>query len=59
MATKQYAKKKSLARIEKDRKRKAAIKRRKMLKTVGFVAIVVAFIAFMVMAFVTPPRQVW
>ena len=58
MATKSNIKKKSPARIEKDCKRKAAIKRRKMLKTVAMVVVAVALILLMVFAFAAPPRPV-
>ena len=59
MAAKSDKKKKSPARIEKDCKRKAAIKRRKMVKTIGMVVLAVALILLMVVAFAAPPRQVW
>ena len=49
-------KKKSPARIEKDRKRKAAIKRRKMVKTVGMVVLLAALMLLMVFSLVASPR---
>ena len=52
-------KKKSAARIEKDRKRKAALKRRKMVKTVGMVVLAAELILLMVFAFAAPPRPMW
>lgn len=55
MSTK--TKKKSPARIEKDRKRKAAIKRRKMVKTIGMVVLAVALILLMVVSLTASPRQ--
>lgn len=58
MATKQNTKKKSPARIEKDRKRKAAAKRRKMVKTIGMVVLASALILLMVFAFAATPRQI-
>ena len=58
MATKQNAKKKSPARIEKDRKRKAAIKQRKMLKSIAIIVVALAFIALIVFAFAAPPKVV-
>ena len=51
-------KKKSPARIEKDRKRKAAAKRRKMVKTIGMVVLASALILLMVFAFAATPRQI-
>ena len=49
---------KSAARIEKDRKRKAAAKQRKMLKIIAMVVIAIALISFIVFAFVAPPKPV-
>lgn len=57
MSTK--TKKKSPARIEKDRKRKVALKRRKMVKTIGMIVIATALILLMVVSFAATPRQVW
>lgn len=59
MATKQNTKKKSPARIEKDRKRKAALKRKQMIKTVAMVVIATALILLMVVSLTASPRQVW
>lgn len=59
MATKTNTKKKSPARIEKDRKRKVALKRRKMVKTIGMIVIATALILLMVVSFAATPRQVW
>lgn len=57
MSTK--TKKKSPARIEKDRKRKAALKRKQMIKTVAMVVIATALILLMVVSLTASPRQVW
>ena len=57
MATK--TRKKSAARVEKDRKRKLAAKRRKMVKTVGMVVLAVAMILLIVFAFAAPAKPVW
>jgi hypothetical protein len=57
MSTK--TKKKSPARIEKDRKRKAALKRKQTIKTVAMVVIAVALIQLMVVSLTASPRQVW
>lgn len=57
MATK--TRKKSAARIEKDRKRKVAVKRRKMIKTVGMVVLAVAMMLLIVFAFAAPAKPVW
>ena len=59
MATKTNTKKKSPARIEKDRKRKAALKRRKMVKTIGMVVLAIALMLLLVVSFTATPRQVW
>lgn len=50
--------KKSAARIEKDRKRKAAAKRGKTLKTVAMIVLAIAVISLIIFAFVAPPRPV-
>lgn len=49
---------KSAARIEKDRKRKAAVKRRKMMKNIAMIVIAVALISLIVFAFAAPPKPV-
>ena len=59
MATKQNAKKKSPARVEKNRKRKAAMKCRKMVKTVAMVVIATALILLMVVSLAASPARVW
>ena len=59
MATKSNTKKKSPARIEKDRKRKAVLKRKQTIKTVAMVVIAVALILLMVVSLTASPRQVW
>ena len=59
MATKQNTKKKSPARIEKDRKHKAALKRKQTIKTVAMVVIATALILLMVVSLTASPRQVW
>lgn len=50
--------KKSAARIEKDRKRKAAAKRGKMLKNIALIVMAVALISLIVFAFAAPPKPV-
>ncbi|MBR3907931.1 MAG: hypothetical protein IKJ61_07505 [Bacteroidaceae bacterium] len=50
--------KKSAARVEKDRKRKAAVKRRKMIKNIAMIVIAVALISLIVLAFAAPPKPV-
>ncbi len=50
--------KKSAARVEKDRKRKAAVKRRKMMKNIAMIVIAVALISLIVFAFAAPPKPV-
>ncbi|MBQ2290048.1 MAG: hypothetical protein II249_05205 [Bacteroidaceae bacterium] len=57
MSTK--TKKKSPACIEKDRKRKAVLKRKQTIKTVAMVVIAVALILLMVVSLTASPRQVW
>ena len=49
---------KSAGRIEKDRKRKAAIKQRKMLKNIAIIVVAIAFISLIVFAFTAPPKVV-
>ena len=58
MAANGKTKKKSAARIEKDRKRKVAAKRQKMLKNVAMIVIAVALISLIVFAFAAPPKVV-
>ena len=58
MAVNGKIKKKSAARIEKDRKRKAAIKQRKMLKSIAIIVVALAFIALIVFAVAAPPKVV-
>jgi type IV secretory pathway component VirB8 len=58
MAVNGKTKKKSAARIEKDRKRKTAIKQRKMLKSIAIIVVALAFIALIVFAFAAPPKVV-
>ncbi|MBP3408930.1 MAG: hypothetical protein J6K83_07275 [Bacteroidaceae bacterium] len=50
--------KKSAARIEKERKRKSAAKRQKMLKNIAMIVIAVALISLIVFAFAAPPKPV-
>ena len=50
--------KKSAARIEKERKRKSAAKRQKMLKNIARIVIAVALISLIVFAFAAPPKPV-
>ena len=56
MSTK--TKKKSPARIEKDRKRKAAVKRRKMIKNIALIVMAIALVSLIVFAFAAPPKPV-
>lgn len=48
--------KKSAARIEKDRKRKAAAQRRKMVKRIAIIVAAIAFATLMIFAFAAPPK---
>ncbi len=50
--------KKSAARVEKDRKRKAAVKRRKMIKNIALIVMALALISLIVFAFAAPPKPV-
>lgn len=50
--------KKSAARIEKERKRKSAAKRQKMLKNIAMIVLAVALISLIVFAFAAPPKPV-
>ena len=50
--------KKSAARIEKERKRKSAAKRQKMLKNIAMIVLAVALISLIVFAFAVPPKPV-
>ena len=58
MAVKNKPKKKSAGRIEKDRKRKAAIKRHKMLKNIAIIVVAIAFVSLMIFAFAAPTKVV-
>ena len=49
---------KSAARIEKDRKRKAAIKRQRLIKKIAIIVVVLAFVSLIVFAFAAPPKVV-
>ena len=51
-------KRKSAARIEKDRKRKASARNRKLLTKIAMIVLAIALISLMVFAFVAPPRVV-
>lgn len=50
--------KKSAARIEKERKRKVAVRRHKLLKKIAMIVIAVALISLIVFAFAAPPKPV-
>jgi type IV secretory pathway component VirB8 len=50
--------KKSAARVEKERKRKSAAKRHKMLKNIAMAVIAIALVSLIVFAFATPPKQI-
>lgn len=50
--------KKSAARVEKDRKRKAAVKRRKMIKNIALIVMAIALVSLIVLAFAAPPKPV-
>ena len=50
--------KKSAARIEKDRKRKAEIKRRQLIKKIAIIVVVLAFVSLIISAFTAPPKMV-
>lgn len=50
--------KKSAARIEKERKRKAAGKRRKMIKNIALIVMAIALVSLIVFAFAAPPKPV-
>ncbi len=52
------SRKKSAARIEKDRKRKSSLKRHKTLKKVAMIVIAIALISFIVFAFAAPAKPV-
>ena len=50
--------KKSAARMEKDRKRKAEIKRRQLIKKIAIIVVVLAFVSLIIFAFTAPPKPV-
>lgn len=56
MATK--TRKKSVARVEKERKRKVSAKRRKMIKTIGMIVLAAAMILLIVFSLAAPPRVI-
>ena len=50
--------KKSAARIEKDRKRKSSLTRHKLLNKIAMIVIAIALISFIVFAFAAPAKPV-
>ncbi|MBR5456450.1 MAG: hypothetical protein IKU76_05825 [Bacteroidaceae bacterium] len=57
MAVKQAGtRRKSEARIAKDRKKKADAKRRKMVKQIAIIVAAIAFATLMIFAFTAPPK---
>ena len=57
MAVKQNGtRRKSEARIAKERKRKADAKRRRMVKQIAIIVAAIAFATLMIFAFAAPPR---
>ena len=50
--------KKSAARIEKDRKRKSSLKRHNLLKKIAMIVIAVALISLIIFAFAAPAKPV-
>ena len=50
------ARKKSDARIAKERKRKAAVQRRRMVKRIAIIVAAIAFATLMIFAFAAPPK---
>lgn len=50
------ARKKSDARIAKERKRKAAAQRRRMVKRIAIIVAAIAFATLMIFAFAAPPK---
>ena len=52
------SKRKSAARIEKERRHKASARYRKLLKNVAMIVLAVALITLIIFALVAPPRVV-
>ena len=52
------SKRKSAARIEKERKRKASAKNRKLIKHIAMIVLAVALIALIVFSLVAPPKAI-
>ena len=52
------SKRKSAARIEKERKRKASAKNRKLIKNIALIVLAVALIALIVFSLVAPPKAI-
>lgn len=60
MATKlDGPKKRSAARVEKDRKRKVVAKRRRMVKNIAMAVLAIALISLIVFSLAAPPRPMW
>ena len=49
-------KRKSAARIAKEHKRKAAVKRQKMIKRIAIIVAAIAFATLMIFALTAPPK---
>ena len=50
------AKRKSAARVAKERKRKVAVKRHKMIKRIAIIVAAIAFATLMIFALTAPPK---